>query len=100
MTNLTGEGETAVDGVELKMSPSPQDNLWHRQETYKSLITISVECMKMLAVVNGGAAIAILTYLGNLVARSSSPQPVSHIGAALVFYCIGLFLAVLAFILS
>ncbi len=41
-----------------------QTTPWHLQETYKSLITISVECLKMLAIVNGGAAVAVLTYLG------------------------------------
>jgi hypothetical protein len=84
----------------MSQPPPLPGNPWHMQETYKSLITISVECMKMLAVVNGGAAIAILTYLGNLLARASSPQPVPHIGWALVWYCGGLFGAVLAFILS
>jgi hypothetical protein len=73
---------------------------WHLQETYKSLITISVECLKMLAIVNGGAAVAVLTYLGNLASHAASGQPAIHITPALMCYCGGLFAAVLAFALS
>ena len=55
--------------------PTTQTTPWHLQETYKSLITISVECLKMLAIVNGGAAVAVLTYLGNLASHTPSGQP-------------------------
>jgi hypothetical protein len=34
-------------------------------ETYKSLINISIEGFKFLALANGGAAVALLAYLGN-----------------------------------
>jgi hypothetical protein len=37
----------------------------HWLETYKSLITISVEGFKFLALANGGAAVALLAYLGS-----------------------------------
>jgi hypothetical protein len=77
---------------------APQRREWHREETYKSLITISVECLKMLALVNGGAAVALLTYMGNLVSRSNRAPP--HITPALLFFCGGLFAAVVAFILG
>jgi len=40
-----------------------QDRL---NETYKSLITISLEGFKYLALINGGAVVALLAYLGNL----------------------------------
>jgi hypothetical protein len=36
----------------------------HAIETFKSLIQISVEGMKLLALLNGGAAVALLSYLG------------------------------------
>jgi hypothetical protein len=48
----------------MAVPPRPPD--WHLTETYKSLITLTVEALKMLALINGGAAIAILTYVGNL----------------------------------
>jgi hypothetical protein len=34
---------------------------WHLTETYKGLITLSVEALKMLALANGGAAVGVLT---------------------------------------
>jgi hypothetical protein len=46
---------------------------WHIKETYKGLITIFIEALKALALVNGGAAVAILAYLGNV---ANAPQPV------------------------
>ena len=38
-------------------------------ETYKSLIAIAVEGFKFLALANGGAAVAILAYLGNIAVK-------------------------------
>jgi len=53
----------------------------------------------MLALVNGGAAVALLTYLGNLVGRNpGSAGP--HITLALLCYCGGLFATVVAFIFA
>lgn len=34
-------------------------------ESYKSLITLSVEAFRYLALINGGAIVALLAYLGN-----------------------------------
>jgi hypothetical protein len=58
-------------------------------ETYKSLITLTVEALKMLALVNGGAAIAILTYVGNLASRQPTPGHLPDIRFALWWYCGG-----------
>ncbi|MFM5096534.1 hypothetical protein ACET62_10550 [Aeromonas veronii] len=49
---------------------------WHLNETYKSLITISVEAFKFCALANGGAAVAILAYLGNVAAKTDVTTPV------------------------
>ena len=43
-----------------------QFNHQHAVETFKSLISISVEGLKALILLNGGAVIAILAYLGQL----------------------------------
>ncbi|MGC1407939.1 MAG: hypothetical protein WA864_03200 [Acetobacteraceae bacterium] len=74
--------------------PDPQ---WHLSETYKSLITLSVEALKLLALVNGGAAVAILAYLGSLTSHSAA-VPLPHIRWALVCYGLGVFLTVMAFL--
>ena len=72
---------------------------FHPEETYKSLITISVEALKMVALINGGAAVALLAYLGNFTSRSGARRP-PNMTWALMCFAIGLFLTVLAFIAS
>ena len=49
---------------------------WHLNETYKSLITISIEAFKFCALANGGAAVAILAYLGNVAAKTDVTTPI------------------------
>ena len=80
------------------MTGAPQHAEWHLTETYKTLITLTVEALKMLALVNGGAAVAVLTYLGTLSARSPPPTHLPEIKPALLCYCGGLVATVVAFI--
>ena len=54
----------------------------------------------MLAIVNGGAAVAVLTYLGNLASHAASGQSAVHITPALMCYCGGLLATVIAFVLG
>jgi hypothetical protein len=54
----------------------------------------------MLALVNGGDAVAVLTYLGNLAARSPPPAHLPEIKPALLWYCGGLVATVIAFIVA
>ena len=42
----------------------------HWLETYKSLVAISMEGFKYLVLINGGAAVALLAYLGNVAANN------------------------------
>src|SRR5690348_3532587 len=79
--------------------PPPDAWQWHIAETYKGLITLSVEALKMVALVNGGAAVAVLTYLGNLAARGPSGK-LPDLKAALIWYCAGLVAAVVAFLVA
>ncbi|GAB2843278.1 hypothetical protein GCM10027277_08340 [Pseudoduganella ginsengisoli] len=41
----------------------------HWLETYKSLITLSIEGFKFSALANGGSAVALLAYLGNVAGK-------------------------------
>jgi uncharacterized membrane protein YidH (DUF202 family) len=54
-----------------------------------------VEVAKMLALVNGGAAVAVLAYLGNI--RSTHAALMTP---ALRYFCIGLFWVILALIFA
>jgi hypothetical protein len=64
-------------------------------ETFKSLIQISVAGFKMLALFNGGAAVAILAYLGNIAGKG---QPTPDMIVPMGFYLAGLFLCGLAYL--
>jgi hypothetical protein len=81
------------------VNTSPPGASWHLAETYKGMITLAVEVLKTLALVNGGAAIAVLTYLGNLVARAPKAEA-PNMKSTLIWYCSGLGLTVLAFIFA
>jgi hypothetical protein len=70
---------------------------FHPQETYKSLISIAIEALKALALVNGGAAVASLAYLGNVAAHVPAIRLPNMIGP-LASFASGLFLTVLAFV--
>ena len=59
----------------------------YRLETYKSLIAISTEGYKLLIIINGGAIISILTFLGQMTVRSI---PVPNIGSSLYALIVGL----------
>lgn len=49
----------------------------HWLETYKSLVTLSVEGFKFCALANGGAAVALLSYLGNVVGKGATTPNMS-----------------------
>lgn len=68
------------------------ENYWI--ETYRSMISISMEAIKFLALINGGASVALLAFLGNIYA---SGRLVPDMRCAMVLYAIGLFACGLSF---
>jgi hypothetical protein len=72
---------------------------WHIQETFKGLTTLAIEALKILALVNGGAAVALISFCGNL-ASHGSPLVVGRFISALLWYCSGLAATMLAFIVA
>ncbi len=80
------------------MVPEVQE-FWkeHAIETYKSLTQISVEGLKLLAILNGGAAVAILAYLGNIAGKE---RPIPDMRWPMGLYLLGLVLCGFAFIAS
>jgi hypothetical protein len=52
------------------MSTDPADVDW--TETYKSLVTLTTEGFKFCALANGGAAVALLAYLGNIAGKGAA----------------------------
>jgi len=45
---------------------------WHAVETYKSLMQYGGTVLRFVLLVNGGAALALLTFLGNAVTKSGA----------------------------
>jgi hypothetical protein len=74
------------------------DLSWHLTETYKALPTLAVEALKILALVNGGATVAVLTYLGNLATRTQLGVTLPNMTPPLLWYCGGLVLTIVAFV--
>lgn len=56
--------------------------------TYKSLVTVATEGFKFLALANGGAAVAILVYLGDIAGKNA---PVPDMRCAMLSFLLGLF---------
>ena len=68
----------------------------HAAENYKSMINISIEAMKSLLLVNGGAVIAILSYLSAI----KEPNLATNAKMPLGFFVTGVVLSVLTFVFS
>lgn len=69
----------------------------HAQETYKSMLSISVEGMKALLLINGGAIVALLTFLGNAKAGKELAQ---CSGVPLAAFVFGVIFTVITFVFA
>lgn len=69
----------------------------HAIETYRSLISISVEGLKSIMLLNGGAIVALLAYLGQ---ASSGPRLAARVRCSIACFVIGLIAVSLAFVTS
>ena len=58
----------------------------HSIETYKSLIAIGQFALRFVLLINGGAAIAVLAFVGDLAASVGMPD----VGMALTWYVLGI----------
>ena len=70
----------------------------HAIETYKSLISISTETFKALQLLNGGAVVALLAYLGQMA--PTHPEVVGYAKRPLGFFVAGLVSGTLVYITS
>ena len=67
----------------------------HFMETYRSLITIALASLKYLSLINGGAAVALLAYLGNVASRTG---PAPSVTGSMVAFVTGLVFCGIAFL--
>ena len=69
------------------------DNSWHQTETYKALPILAVETLKFIALINSGAAIAVVTYgLGKM--------PNEALKAPMGCFLFGLVMCAVAYVLA
>lgn len=62
-------------------------------ESFKAAINIGANACRTFLIMNGGAAIALLAFLGNIWNKSSSTEAASAVAAALFLFCGGVVLA-------
>ena len=59
----------------------------HSIETYKSLISIAQFGLRFVLIINGGAMVAVLAFIGDI---SSSAGVLPDVGQALTWYVLGI----------
>jgi hypothetical protein len=67
----------------------------HLVETYRSLVPIAQQALKMVMLLNGGAAVALLAFLGSVTSRGK-PAPHLDMRWPMGIFLAGVFLAGLA----
>jgi hypothetical protein len=73
---------------------------WQITETFKGLIQIALELLKVLVLVNGGAAVALFAYLGNLAAHDTKTGYPPSIKCALLCFAGGVLAATITFMIA
>jgi hypothetical protein len=66
---------------------------WHKQETYKSMIDYGRGMLRFVFLVNGGAIIGIMTFMGNVYSKSGTILPMK---TPIIVFLVGIFFAGLA----
>jgi len=66
-----------------------QHNLEAYLETFKATLTAGSNVVKMLMLVNGGAAIALLAFIGNIWTKDNISDYVPFLSVSLKYFCFG-----------
>ena len=70
----------------------------HSLETYKSLMNIGLEALKVTFLLNGGAIVALLAFMGNV---ASKQKPISSdINFSIICFVIGLIFSAFSFVFA
>jgi hypothetical protein len=84
-----------MNGVGLQKGSKMSFNTDHALETYKSLISISVELLRSFLLLNGGAIVALLAYIGQ---AENGAEVAKNAACSLSLFIVGLVLSSLAFV--
>ena len=66
-------------------------------EGFKQIIALGQSTLKSMMLINGGAAVALLAFLGNLITRTGSSANVVAFAGSMRLFVIGVFLAAVAY---
>jgi uncharacterized membrane protein YidH (DUF202 family) len=66
---------------------------WHKKETYKSLIKIGTSALRFVLLANGGAAVAVLAFVGKVYHPSAT---VPNVAPSLGWFLAGVFIGGIA----
>lgn len=94
---LTLEGIKHQNSTQLEMLKIENN---FQIESFKAAISIGANACRTFLIMNGGAAIALLAFLGNIWNKNSSTEAASAIATALFLFCGGVVLAGLCSVLS
>lgn len=64
-----------------------------RLESFKSTIAIGINAAKSCMLINGGASVALLAFIGNIWSKGSLDMAALLVSKGLLMFCIGVFLA-------
>ncbi|EIV9530877.1 hypothetical protein MBN47_005262 [Klebsiella aerogenes] len=88
--------EVALEGIKHSNSTQLEvlkiENIF-QIESFKAAINIGANACKTFLIMNGGAAIALLAFLGNIWNKSSTPDAAYAVAGALFLFCIGVVLS-------
>lgn len=83
---------------DLAGSLAYQDHLhsWNI-ESFRQIIALGQSSLKSIMLINGGAAVALLAFLGNLITRSGSSTNIIAFADSMRMFVIGVFLGAVAY---
>jgi len=110
LISIEKENDTESKNAEMKLdcdlavfSAENDRNIAHANnltasslELFKSVILVGQSALKASMLINGGAAVALLAFMGKIWGTSTSSEVAGNISMALFLFCIGIFLSALA----
>lgn len=66
-------------------------------EGFRQVIALGQSTLKSIMLINGGAAVALLAFLGNLITRSGSSTSIVAFADSMRMFVVGVFLAAIAY---
>jgi len=65
-------------------------------EVFRSCIMAGQSALKSIILINGGASVAVLSFMGVVVGKAEAPQAISFLSFSLLLFAIGVFFASVA----